>query len=44
MTESDINYQAAVVFRNSYGELPASQIAKLHFVGGMTIAYAVIGV
>lgn len=32
-----------VTFRNSYGELPAAQIAKLPFYGGLTIVYAVIG-
>ena len=42
MTDSDVTYQAAVVFRNAYGELPAAQIAKLPFYGGLTIAYAVI--
>lgn len=31
-------------FRNSYGELPAAQIAKLPFYGGLTITYAVLGV
>ena len=36
-------YQAVIEFRNSYGELPAAQIAKLPFYGGMTIVYAVIG-
>ncbi|EAL91375.1 integral membrane protein (Ptm1), putative [Aspergillus fumigatus Af293] len=38
------DYKAAVEFRNSYGELPAAQIAKLPFYGGLTIVYAVIGV
>ena len=36
-------YEATVVFRNSYGELPAAQIPKLPFYGGLTIVYAVIG-
>lgn len=40
---SDVNYKAAVEFRNAYGELPAAQIAKLPFYGGLTIVYAVIG-
>lgn len=31
------------MFRNAYGELPATQIAKLPFYGGLTIAYGVIG-
>lgn len=36
------DYKAAVEFRNAYGELPAAQIAKLPFYGGLTIVYAVI--
>lgn len=40
---SEVNYKAAVEFRNAYGELPAAQIAKLPFYGGLTIVYAVIG-
>ena len=36
-------YRAAVEFRNAYGELPAAQIPKLPFYGGLTIVYAVIG-
>lgn len=41
---SDKDYKAVVEFRNSYGELPAAQIAKLPFYGGLTIVYAVVGV
>ncbi|KAJ9639037.1 uncharacterized protein PV06_07405 [Exophiala oligosperma] len=41
---SDHEYDAVVEFRNSYGELPAAQIAKLPFYGGLTIVYAVLGV
>jgi len=37
------DYKAIVEFRNAYGELPAAQIAKLPFYGGIAIAYAVIG-
>lgn len=37
------NYRAAVEFRNAYGELPAAQIAKLPFYGGLAITYAVLG-
>ena len=37
------SYSGVVVFRNSYGELPAAQIPKLPFYGGLTITYAVIG-
>ena len=40
---SDEPYRAVVEFRNAYGELPAAQIAKLSFYGGLTIVYAVIG-
>ena len=36
-------YKAVIEFRNAYGELPAAQIAKLPFYGGLTIVYAVIG-
>jgi hypothetical protein len=36
-------YKGVVTFRNAYGELPAAQIAKLPFYGGLTIVYAVIG-
>jgi hypothetical protein len=39
----DAQYSAMVEFRNAYGELPAAQIAKLPFYGGITIVYAVIG-
>ncbi|KAH6680792.1 integral membrane protein-like protein [Halenospora varia] len=39
-----VQYTASVEFRNAYGELPASEIAKLPFYGGITIVYAVIGV
>ena len=39
---SSDTYKAAVEFRNAYGELPAAQIAKLPFYGGLTIVYAVI--
>lgn len=38
-----VEYTATVEFRNAYGELPAAQIAKLPFYGGITIVYAVIG-
>lgn len=38
------DFKAVVTFRNSYGELPAAQIAKLPFYGALTIVYAVIGV
>jgi hypothetical protein len=40
----DVKYKAIVTFQNAYGELPAAQIAKLPFYGGITIAYAVIGI
>ena len=41
---SDHEYNAVVTFRNAYGELPAAQIAKLPFYGGLTITYAVLGI
>ena len=41
---SNHEYDAIVEFRNAYGELPAAQIAKLPFYGGLTIAYAVLGI
>lgn len=37
------DYEAIVTFRNSFGELPAAQIAKLPFYGALTIVYAVVG-
>jgi hypothetical protein len=37
-------YTAIVVFRNAFGELPAAQIPKLPFYGGMAIVYAVVGI
>ena len=40
----DEKYTAIVTFQNAYGELPATQIAKLPFYGGITIAYAVVGI
>lgn len=40
---SNNDYSAVVEFRNAYGELPAAQIAKLPFYGGLTIVYAVLG-
>ncbi|KAK4106740.1 hypothetical protein N658DRAFT_491366 [Parathielavia hyrcaniae] len=36
------NFEAIVEFRNAYGELPATQIPKLPFYGGITIAYALV--
>jgi hypothetical protein len=37
-------YELLVEFRNAYGELPATQIPKLPFYGGITILYALISV
>ncbi len=37
-------YEAIVEFRNAYGELPATQIPKLPFYGGVTILYALASV
>lgn len=41
-TPNGVEYTATVEFRNAYGELPAAQVAKLPFYGGITIVYAVI--
>ncbi|KAH8696163.1 putative integral membrane protein [Talaromyces proteolyticus] len=41
---SEHDYTGVVEFRNAYGELPAAQIPKLPFYGGLTIVYAVIGI
>ncbi|KAF8249537.1 hypothetical protein K440DRAFT_598437 [Wilcoxina mikolae CBS 423.85] len=38
-----LEFSGVVAFQNSYGELPASQIPKLAFYGGLTIVYALIG-
>jgi hypothetical protein len=40
--DKEMRYEAIVTFRNAYGELPAAQIAKLPFYGGITIVYFVI--
>ncbi|GAP89370.1 putative integral membrane protein [Rosellinia necatrix] len=37
-------FKGVVEFREAYGELPASQIPKLPFYGGITIFYAVVAV
>lgn len=37
-------YNAVAEFRNAYGELPATQIPKLPFYGGITILYALVAV
>lgn len=39
---SATEYEAIVEFRNAFGELPATQIPKLPFYGGITIAYALV--
>ncbi|CAN6674501.1 hypothetical protein TRVA0_055S00298 [Trichomonascus vanleenenianus] len=38
----DIEYDGAVVYQNAFGELPASQIAKLPFYGGCALAYTLV--
>ena len=38
------DYDAVAVFRNAYGELPATQVPKLPFYGGMTLLYALVSV
>ncbi|KAF2398569.1 hypothetical protein EJ06DRAFT_538656 [Trichodelitschia bisporula] len=40
---SESEFHATVEFRNAYGELPAAEIPKLPFYGGLTLVYAVIG-
>lgn len=40
--EGGDNFAAAVEFREAYGELPATQIPKLPFYGGITVLYAVV--
>lgn len=35
-------FTGVIEFREAYGELPATQIPKLPFYGGITILYAVI--
>jgi hypothetical protein len=40
---SNTDYSGVITFQNSYGELPAAQIAKLPFYGGLTITYTVLG-
>lgn len=42
--QPSLKYEAIVEFRNAYGELPATQIPKLPFYGGITILYAVVTV
>ncbi|EFE37282.1 hypothetical protein TRV_08093 [Trichophyton verrucosum HKI 0517] len=41
---TDMEYEGVVTFRNAYGELPATQVPKLAFYGGLTILYALMGV
>lgn len=41
---TDMKYEGVVTFRNAYGELPATQVPKLAFYGGLTILYALMGV
>ena len=36
------DYKAKAEFRNAYGELQASQIAKLPFYGALTVVYALL--
>lgn len=40
----EVDYMAVVEFREAYGELPATQIPKLPFYGGITILYALLAV
>lgn len=36
------DFKAVVEFREAYGELPATQIPKLPFYGGISVLYAVV--
>ncbi|KAI8634959.1 lung seven transmembrane receptor-domain-containing protein [Xylariaceae sp. FL1651] len=38
------DFMGVIEFREAYGELPATQIPKLPFYGGITILYAVVAV
>ena len=38
------DFMGVVEFREAYGELPATQIPKLPFYGGMTLLYALVSV
>ncbi|KAF1989957.1 hypothetical protein K402DRAFT_325576 [Aulographum hederae CBS 113979] len=42
-SSDETEYTAVVEFRNAFGELPAPDIAKLPFYGGLALLYAVIG-
>lgn len=39
---SEDDFMGVVEFREAYGELPATQIPKLPFYGGITILYAIV--
>ncbi|KAI1340478.1 lung seven transmembrane receptor-domain-containing protein [Xylariaceae sp. FL0016] len=41
---SSPDFTGVIEFREAYGELPATQIPKLPFYGGITILYAVVAV
>ncbi|KAB5557948.1 lung seven transmembrane receptor-domain-containing protein [Coniochaeta sp. 2T2.1] len=41
---SSDEFEALVEFRNAYGELPAAQIPKLPFYGGISLLYALVSV
>lgn len=40
----NVGYRGVVEFRNAYGELPATQVPKLPFYGGISILYALVAV
>jgi hypothetical protein len=40
---SMLEFQAVVNFQNSYGQLPAAEIPKLSFYGGLTVVYLLEG-
>lgn len=42
--EQAFDYSGVAEYRGAYGELEGAQVPKLPFYGGLTIAYAVIGI
>ncbi|KAK9449699.1 lung seven transmembrane receptor-domain-containing protein [Limtongia smithiae] len=42
MSTGNGGYHGTVLFQNAFGKLPASQIAKLPFYGGLALAYLVV--
>jgi len=40
----DYDYRGVIVFQNTFGQLPAAQIAKLPFYGALTLLYAFMAI